>query len=114
MSSLSNQEKCVLAINEAVQILGGKWSLFVLGQLLFKSPQRFSQLQKNLDDINTRSLTDTLRYLEKNEMIIRQVYPTVPITVEYHLSKKGKSFEKVLLEMHNWTEHWRGSQVDGG
>jgi DNA-binding HxlR family transcriptional regulator len=86
-------------------VLGGKWSFLVLAQLYIR-PQRFNQLRRGLGDINTKSLTDTLRHLEQNEIIQRKVFPTVPVTVEYSLTEKGRDFQAVLLEMYNWGHKW--------
>ncbi len=105
-----DEEKCLSTIKQALQVLGGKWSFLVLTQL-YIGPQRFNQLRKQLGDINTKSLTDTLRHLEQNEVIQRTVFPTVPVTVEYSLTEKGRDFQAVLLEMYNWGHKW-GEQQD--
>ncbi|WP_419182257.1 winged helix-turn-helix transcriptional regulator [Paenibacillus radicis (ex Xue et al. 2023)] len=55
---------------------------------------------------STKSLTDILRHLEQNEIIQRQVFPTVPVTVEYSLTDRGRDFQKVLHEMHSWRLKW--------
>jgi DNA-binding HxlR family transcriptional regulator len=100
-----NEEKCLSAINNALQILGGKWSFLVLAQLYMR-PQRFNQLRRQLNDISTKSLTDTLRHLEHNAIVQRKVFPTVPVTVEYSLTEKGREFQAVLLEMFKWGHKW--------
>lgn len=100
-----NEEMCFQAIRRALQILGGKWSFLVLAQLYVR-PQRFNQLRRQIDDISTKSLTDTLRHLERNEIIQRKVFPTVPVTVEYSLTEKGKEFQAVLFEMYQWGHKW--------
>jgi DNA-binding HxlR family transcriptional regulator len=108
----SRTEKiCLPPINEALRILNGKWSFLVLAQL-YSGTKRFSQLRKNLDEINTKSLTDTLRHLEQNEIIHRHVFPTVPVTVEYSLTEKGKAFRAVLIEMYNWGYTWGKQKED--
>lgn len=102
----SKEKKCLVAIGQAMQILDGKWSFLVLSQLLFNGTQRFNQLRRNLNSISTKSLTDTLRHLEQNDIVHRQIYPTVPVTVEYSLTEKGRAFQTVLIEMGNWGEDW--------
>ena len=101
-----DQEECLSTIDRALQVLGGKWSFLVLTQL-YLGPQRFNQLRRRLGDINTKSLTDTLRHLEQNKIIQREVYPTVPVTVEYSLTEKGRDFQSVLIEMYNWGSKWK-------
>ena len=96
---------CLLPIREALRVLGGKWSFLVL-MYLSLGPLRFNQLRRELEDISTKSLTDTLRHLESNDIIHRQVFPTVPVTVEYSLTEKGKDFQNVLLAMDQWGQKW--------
>lgn len=100
-----HREEGFLAIQRAVHILGGKWSFLVLARLSCR-PQRFNQLRRQLEEISTKSLTDTLRHLERNQMIQRKVFPTVPVTVEYSLTEKGEAFQTVLVEMYKWGHTW--------
>lgn len=104
-------EGCLPPIREALHVLGGKWSFLVLAHL-YISPLRFNQLRRNLKDISTKALTDTLRHLEDNGIINRQVFPTVPVTVEYSLTQKGKDFQAVLTAMYHWGKTWGKSQVE--
>ncbi|MGI8690176.1 MAG: winged helix-turn-helix transcriptional regulator [Thermomicrobiales bacterium] len=106
----ANREEGFLSIQRAVHILGGKWSFTVLARLYCR-PHRFNQLRRDLGAISTKSLTDTLRHLERNKMIQRKVFPTVPITVEYSLTEKGEAFQAVLVEMYKWGHTW-ASQPD--
>ncbi len=77
----------------------------VLAQL-YARPRRFNQLRRHLSEISTKSLTDTLRHLEQNEVIQRKVFPTVPVTVEYSLTEKGREFQAILIELYNWGHKW--------
>ncbi|MFX3634218.1 MAG: winged helix-turn-helix transcriptional regulator [Candidatus Pristimantibacillus sp.] len=97
------------SICEVLQILGAKWAFLVLHELL-RGPQRFNQLQRNVAVIKTQSLTDTLRHLEHNGLVLREVFPTVPVTVEYSLTEKGYDFQTALNEMNRWVEKWGNSQ----
>ncbi|NQX57997.1 winged helix-turn-helix transcriptional regulator [Paenibacillus qinlingensis] len=99
------ENTCVASISEVLQFFSGKWTFLVLTELL-KEPQRFNQLRRNLDNVNTKGLTDTLRNLEQHEMIRREVFPTVPVTVEYSISEKGKAFSKVFNEINRWKTEW--------
>ncbi len=101
----ANREEGFLVIQRALCILGGKWSFLVLARLYCR-PHRFNQLRRQLDEISTKSLTDTLRHLERNAMIQRKIFPTVPVTVEYSLTEKGAAFQAVLVEMYRWAHTW--------
>ncbi|WP_080836130.1 winged helix-turn-helix transcriptional regulator [Cohnella massiliensis] len=89
------------SICEVLRILGAKWAFLVLDELL-EGPQRFNQLKRNISIVKTQSLTDTLRHLEHNGLVRRQVFPTVPVTVEYSLTEKGSDFQLALKEMEKW------------
>lgn len=104
MSTCATENK-TSGICEVLQILGSKWSFPVIYELS-KGPQRFNQLQRNVAIIKTQSLTDTLRHLEKTGIVRRQVFPTVPVTVEYSLTEKGNDFISALNEMNKWVEKW--------
>lgn len=99
------KEKASSSICEVLAILGAKWAFLVLEALL-NGPQRFNQLQRNISIVKTQSLTDTLRHLEKNNLVHRKVIPTVPVTVEYSLTEKGSDFQAALKEMDKWVQKW--------
>jgi len=96
-------------ICEVLQILGAKWAFVVLDELL-NGAQRFNQLRRNVSIIRTQSLTDTLRHLEQNGLVKREVFPTVPVTVEYSLTEKGSDFQAALKEMDKWVQKWGASR----
>ena len=91
---------CVASIRGVMEIFSGKWAFLVLEQL-HVGTMRFGDLRRTLG-VSTKSLTDTLRHLEAHGIIERTAYPTVPVTVEYSLTEKGRSFDEVLLAMKNW------------
>ncbi|MCQ6557234.1 winged helix-turn-helix transcriptional regulator [Paenibacillus mendelii] len=109
VSSHSSSDNGSSSICEVLQILGAKWSFLVLNELL-SGPQRFNQLQRNVAVIKTQSLTDTLRHLEQKGLVLRQVFPTVPVTVEYSLTEKGSDFQTALKEMEKWVQKWGNSE----
>jgi len=91
---------CLRSIRGVMEVFGGKWSFLVLEQLHIGT-MRFSDLHRALG-ISTKSLTDTLKHLESNGIIAREVIPTVPVTVQYSLTEKGRAFDSVLLAMKDW------------
>lgn len=93
------------SICEVLLILGAKWAFLVLDELL-KGPQRFNQLHRSISIVKPQSLTDTLRHLENNGLVLRNVFPTVPVTVEYSLTEKGSDFQAALKEMDKWVQKW--------
>lgn len=84
-----------------VQLIGSKWKLLIIRNLLDR-PWRFYELQKNLEGISQKVLTDSLRSLEEDQIIVRTVFPEVPPHVEYSLSSLGVTLRPILDAMGKW------------
>lgn len=93
------EHKC--GINSAVEIIGSKWNLIIIWRLS-EGPIRFTELQKQLGDVNSKTITKHLRDLEKHKIITRTVYPEVPPRVEYALTEAGKAFIPILVTINEW------------
>ena len=84
-----------------VQLIGSKWKLLILRNLLVR-PWRFNELQRSLEGISQKVLTDSLRGMEADGIITRTVYPEVPPHVEYALSPLGETMRPILMAMQDW------------
>ena len=82
--------------------VGDKWSVFVI-MMLGDGPMRFNELKRVIGGISQRMLTLTLRGLERDGLITRTVYPTVPVTVEYRLTALGHSLAAAVSVIKAWT-----------
>ena len=91
-----------------VQLIGNKWKLLIMRNLLVR-PWRFNELQKNLDGISQKVLTDCLRAMEADGIITRTVYAEVPPRVEYALSELGESMRPILNSMEQWGLSYKNS-----
>ncbi len=89
-----------------VQLIGNKWKLLIIRNLLNR-PWRFNELQRDLDGISQKVLTDSLRSMEADGLITRTVYPEVPPRVEYALSELGESMRPILDSMKAWGEEYK-------
>ena len=89
-----------------VSLIGGKWKLLIMRNLLVR-PWRFNELQKSLDGISQKVLTDSLRSMEADGIITRTVYPEVPPRVEYALSELGESMRPIIKSMENWGAEYK-------
>lgn len=89
-----------------VQLIGNKWKLLIVRNLL-QRPWRFNELQKSLEGISQKVLTDNLRSMEADGIIIRTVYAEVPPRVEYALSELGESLRPILDSMQAWGEAYK-------
>jgi DNA-binding HxlR family transcriptional regulator len=105
MSQLEQVKKCsgsyVLAVNDTMNVIKGKWKLPIIGSLLYGS-KRFKELEREIPKITPRMLSKELKELELNGIVQRKAYNTMPVTVEYELTSSGKSFKKVLDVMVEW------------
>ena len=95
-----------------VQLIGNKWKLLIIRNLLTR-PWRFNELQKSLDGISQKVLTDSLRSMEADGIITRTVYPEVPPRVEYALSELGESMRPILDSMQAWGENYKIKIAEG-
>ncbi len=91
----------VLAVNDTLNVLSGKWKLPIIGTLMF-GQKRFKELERNIPRITPRMLSKELKDLEMNGMVKRTVYDTIPVTVEYELTKSGHSLSNVMDAMMMW------------
>lgn len=101
---MAHDAVCLRSIQQIMDIFGGKWAFLVLEQL-HVGTMRFGELQRALG-ASTKSLSDTLKHLESEGIISRTAYPTVPVTVEYALTEKGRAFDDVLIAMKDWGGAW--------
>jgi DNA-binding HxlR family transcriptional regulator len=91
----------VLAIKDSLHALEGKWRLLIMLSLSTGN-KRFKQISKEIQGITDKMLSKELKNLEANKLIKRDVYDTFPPTVEYSITKHGKSLEMVLNELYLW------------
>ncbi|MFD5034766.1 winged helix-turn-helix transcriptional regulator [Streptomyces sp. NPDC058220] len=88
---------------EVLDLLANKWSALAIGAMA-QGPQRFGMLQRRLDGISPKVLTNTLRRLEGMGFVDRTVYPSVPLHVEYALTDLGRSVGEPLAQLRDWVE----------
>lgn len=91
--------KC--SIEVALSIIGGKWKPLILWNLK-DATLRFCEIQNILETISHKVLTEQLRQLESDGLIIRQIYTEVPLKVEYSLTTKGYTFIPILEQISIW------------
>lgn len=98
---LTKDELPECPVATTVQLIGSKWKLLILRNLLDR-PWRFNELKKCLEGISQKVLTDSLRSMEEDGIITRTVYAEVPPRVEYALSDVGESMRPILDAMKEW------------
>lgn len=85
-----------------VQLIGNKWKLLIIRNLVYNGTQRFGEFLKTIPAISKKVLTDNLRALEDDGLLERKVFAEVPPRVEYSLSPVGKSLKPILDAMSDW------------
>lgn len=98
---LTKEELPECPVATTVQLIGSKWKLLILRNLL-QRPWRFNELKKSLEGISQKVLTDSLRSMEADGIITRTVYPEVPPRVEYALNDLGQSMRPIIMAMEEW------------
>lgn len=95
-----------------LSLINGKYKMVVLYLLAeFKPIMRFNELKRSIDTISFKTLSSTLKELERDELIIRKEYPQIPPKVEYRLSERGKSLIPVLDMMCEWGNIHRNDKI---
>lgn len=107
---LKKEELPACPVATTVQLIGSKWKLLIIRNLLVR-PWRFNELRKDLAGISQKVLTDSLRSMEQDGIVIRRVYPEVPPRVEYSLSELGESMRPTIQAMEQWGTDYK-AQID--
>jgi DNA-binding HxlR family transcriptional regulator len=92
----------VTATRPILEHIANKWTVLILS-VLCTQPARFNDLKRRLDGITHKSLSDALKRLERNGLIIRKVLPTQPIGVEYSITALGCSLREPFAALYGWS-----------
>jgi DNA-binding HxlR family transcriptional regulator len=90
-------------VRDVMQQINGKWSTLLV-EALSQRAYRFGELKRAVPDISQRMLTQTLRELQRDGYIEREVFPTKPPSVEYRMTELGRSLYQPLSQLLNWAE----------
>jgi DNA-binding HxlR family transcriptional regulator len=93
------------SLREVLDIIGGKWAMPII-YILSKGKMRFKELERTVEGINTRMLVKELKNMEANGIVTREVFATVPPTVEYTLTNKGEKLLPSIVSLHNWGQEF--------
>ena len=105
---LNPQSADCRAVSGVLARIGDKWSVLIVG-LLGDGPKRFNEIKRTVGGISQRMLTLTLRGLERDGLVTRTVFPTVPPRVDYELTALGRSLWRPVEELGAWA---RANQVE--
>lgn len=106
---LTREELPECPVATTVQLIGNKWKLLIIRNLVYNDKQRFGEFLKSIPAISKKVLTDNLRALEDDGLIDRQVFAEVPPRVEYSLTALGKSLKPILDAMFDWGTEYKNN-----
>ena len=94
----------------AADLLGKRWSTMIVSAML-SGVTRFSDLREAVAPISDTLLSDRLKQLEADGIVRREVTPSTPVLIEYHLTDEGRDLERVIEELRSWAERWADAPV---
>lgn len=89
----------------AFELLGKRWTGLIIRTLL-NGQNRFSDIEEAIPNMSARMLTERFKELEKEGIILRKVYPEMPVRIEYELTEKGSELQSAMDEIQKWAEKW--------
>ena len=108
---LTREELPECPVATTVQLIGNKWKLLIIRNLVFNGKQRFTDFTKTIPAISKKVLTDNLRALEEDGLVFREVFAEVPPRVEYSLTPLGLSLRPILDAMSQWGKEYKETAV---
>ncbi|WP_246120521.1 winged helix-turn-helix transcriptional regulator [Cohnella terricola] len=87
----------------ALEVVSSKWTVLVFYELE-SGTKRYGDLKRSIEGVTQKMLTQTLRQLERDGLVDRRVYPSVPPTVEYSLTPLGETLIEPMRILHKWTD----------
>ena len=103
---MSQQHNCPCtsqcALQSALESIGGKWKLPVLCSLSANGASRYNELLHNVQGISNTMLSQTLKELERDHLVLRSEFLEVPVRVEYELSAQAKKLQPILIQLIQW------------
>jgi len=100
-----NRDEVCPRFEKGMQIIGKRWSGLIVHQLI-GGPQRFCNIESALPNLSGRVLSERLKELEQEGIVLRSVYPETPVRIEYSLTEKGRALEPVFREIEKWSSRW--------
>ena len=95
----------ICPIRNVIARFGNKWALLVIYILNENGSIRFNQLARQIPDISTKVLSNTLHILEADGLVKRTVFPKVPIRVEYELTETGRNLVPIIISLTEWAQN---------
>ena len=109
----TGEDLCDTNFGYTLSLINGKYKLIIIYWLAGRKPvMRYNELKRCLGNISHKTLSNTLKEMESDSLIIRNEYPQIPPKVEYSLSERGKSLIPILVSMCTWGEQHRNDDFE--
>jgi len=102
----AERSPCCSLYHHAVELIGRRWTGAILLVLVEAGPLRFSEIRVLVPDVSDRLLSERLKELEAEEIVLRSVYDETPVRVEYELTAKGKALQPALKALKQWSHDY--------
>ncbi|WP_242410309.1 winged helix-turn-helix transcriptional regulator [Flavobacterium sp. Root901] len=106
-------KKEMMAVQDSMDVLNGKWKISILSSICYYNKRRFSDILADVEGISNKMLSKELKELETNKLIIRTVLNTQPITVQYELTEHGLSLKTLIQNLTEWGIQHRKKIIEG-
>ncbi|MBD2864876.1 MULTISPECIES: winged helix-turn-helix transcriptional regulator [Paenibacillus] len=105
MSNADHKSHLCPKFETAFELLGKRWTGLII-QVLMNGPMRFKDISSMIPDMSDRMLTERFKELEQAGIVVRHVYPEMPIRIEYELTEKGTALRPVMNAVQEWGDRW--------
>lgn len=106
---IANEKLCETGFSYTLQLINGKYKMTILYALMEFGTVRFNELKRYIQKVSDKTLSHSLKELERDGLILRDMHPQVPPKVEYSLTEKGSSLIPILDGMCEWGDKHRAS-----
>jgi DNA-binding HxlR family transcriptional regulator len=97
-----DRKKEMMAVHDAMDVLNGKWKIYIISSICHYNKRRFSDILNDVVGISNKMLSKELKELEINKLVERTVLDTRPLTVQYELTKHGKTLQTIINNLTDW------------
>jgi DNA-binding HxlR family transcriptional regulator len=103
----TDRKKEMMAVHDAMDVLSGKWKIYIISSICHYNKRRFSDVLNDVVGISNKMLSKELKELELNKLVKRTVLDTHPVTVQYELTKHGKTLQTIINNLTAWGKEHR-------
>ncbi|MFB9109443.1 winged helix-turn-helix transcriptional regulator [Flavobacterium gyeonganense] len=109
---LQENKKNLIAIQDSMDVLSGKWKIPIISSICYYNKRRFSDILHDVVGISNKMLSKELKELEVNKIVSRTVLETQPISVQYELTEHGKTLQNIINNLSEWGQTHRRKIIE--